>query len=148
VDAFASGRIPEPRRYDLRIPAYPHKTSATYGKYATTWFSLGNEDRFLHAGTLSDGCIAVEDHDAWNQRIYQYLIKARRNNRSVGTLTVSDGPVQRSSDRNNALASGSSIRDLFSVSTVGDMFPENSTRERDLYSNLAGDFRLPVRYRY
>jgi hypothetical protein len=52
--------------YDLAIPAYPSKqTRAAYGawcKHHNLWFRIGIEttgSRFLHAGSISDGCVTV-----------------------------------------------------------------------------------------
>lgn len=79
--------------YDLEIPYEPHIGGARYreqSKYVTTWFRIGHTgDRFLHPGERSAGCVTVTDIPAWT-RIYEYLIRARKNDKSVGTIEVLD----------------------------------------------------------
>jgi hypothetical protein len=52
--------------YKLAIPAFPsEQTRSEYGQWATyhkSWFRLGldvSNDRFLHTGTISEGCVTV-----------------------------------------------------------------------------------------
>lgn len=78
-------------RYDIEIPYEPHPGGASYtgySKYAKTWFRLGNMgDRFLHPGRVTLGCVTVIDIGKWTE-IYNHLIRMRKDERSIGVLTV------------------------------------------------------------
>lgn len=62
--------------------------------YAKNWFYLGtgnavpgNNDRYLHTGRVSAGCITVEPA-SWTA-LYRHLILSRSgNDKTVGTVTV------------------------------------------------------------
>lgn len=93
VDGFTDPRNPIPKgTHDLEIPYEPH---GTYGRpylphspFATTWFRIGHSgDRFLHPGRVSEGCATINalDHST---AIYTYLITARMDAISVGTIEV------------------------------------------------------------
>ena len=86
--------------YDVEMPYEVHSqygadyegTGPGKSRYAKTWFLIGHDHvtkprRYLHPGTISEGCITV-DVDAWND-IYDYLILARAaDGVSVGTIKV------------------------------------------------------------
>lgn len=76
----------------LEIPYEVHPKASGYtgwSQFATTWFRVGHAgNRFLHPGRLSLGCATVSDLSAWT-RIYNALIAARSNDRSVGRISVS-----------------------------------------------------------
>jgi hypothetical protein len=74
--------------HDLEIPDFHHKGGSRYGKYGTTWFRVEHSgDRYLHPGRRSAGCVTVKDTTKWPS-IYAYLISARLDDKSVGTIQV------------------------------------------------------------
>lgn len=77
--------------YDLEIPYEYHSLGGGYeaqSRYAGTWFRIGHQgDRFLHPGRVSLGCATVTNVAEWTN-IYNYLISARKNSVSVGTIKV------------------------------------------------------------
>ena len=77
--------------HNIEIPDAPHSLGSGYlgsAKYARTWFRVGNKgDRYLHCGQVSLGCITVKDVGSWD-KIYEHLIKSRKNNQSVGVIKV------------------------------------------------------------
>lgn len=85
--------------HPIQLPDFPHKGGRSYiteSSKALTWFYLGrgkavkgNNDRYLHPGTVTAGCVTVTDLAKWNT-IYSYLILCRKNDRSVGDLLVVD----------------------------------------------------------
>lgn len=93
-----SGDHPVPLgMHPIQIPDFPHTWGVDYmaqSPYAKNWFYLGqgnampgNNDRYLHTGRLSDGCITV-DPAGWTQ-LYQYLILCRRGDgKTVGMVSV------------------------------------------------------------
>jgi hypothetical protein len=92
-DAITMARKPVPMgTHDLEIPYEIHPKASGYSDWSpfvTTWFRVGHAgDRFLHPGRLSFGCATVRDLSAWT-RIYNVLIAARSNDRSVGRISVS-----------------------------------------------------------
>lgn len=83
--------------HPVQIPDFPHAAGGGYSsvsQYAKSWFYLGhghampgNNDRYLHPGSISAGCITV-DPGAWTA-LYRYLILCRRGDgQTVGTVTV------------------------------------------------------------
>ncbi len=83
--------------HPIQIPDFPHNAPDAYtrqSRYAKTWFYLGHgaavpgrNDRYLHTGTLSDGCITVDPAE-WTQ-LYQYLILCRSGDgKTVGMVSV------------------------------------------------------------
>jgi hypothetical protein len=83
--------------HPIQIPDFPHESGLDYlvkSRYAKTWFYLGHgkavkgrNDRYLHPGTASDGCITVEPSQ-WTF-FYQYLIRCRSGNeKTVGIVFV------------------------------------------------------------
>lgn len=83
--------------HPVQIPDFPHEKGALYlgqTPYAKNWFYLGqgnavpgSNDRYLHTGLGSLGCITVEP-TGWT-RLYQYLILCRRGDgKTVGMVTV------------------------------------------------------------
>lgn len=82
--------------YDLEIPDAPHSGGNGYisrSSYATVWFRIRpggdntSTDRYLHPGRISAGCVTVTDVEKWTS-IYEYLYNRRKNDVSVGTITV------------------------------------------------------------
>jgi hypothetical protein len=83
--------------HPVQIPDFPHSGGQAYlinSAYATSWFYLGigaaingNNDRYLHTGGASAGCITMSPAD-WTA-LYKVIITCRRgNNVDVGTVTV------------------------------------------------------------
>lgn len=99
VSAITDANNPVPvGSHPIQIPDFPHELGAGYtaqSPYAKTWFYLGtgnavsgNNDRYLHAGSVSAGCITVAP-SAWTA-LYRYLILCRSGNaKTVGTVVVS-----------------------------------------------------------
>lgn len=92
-DAITMANNPVPMgTHELEIPFEVHPLGNAYmgsSRFASTWFRVGHTgDRFLHPGRLSLGCATVRDLSAWT-RIYNVLIAARSNDRSVGRISVS-----------------------------------------------------------
>ena len=98
VKAFTDSDNPiDIGNHPVQIPDFPHRWGADYmgqSRYAKTWFYLGqghaihgSNDRYLHPGTGSAGCITV-DPSAWTP-LYQYLIRCRSGNgKTVGSVSV------------------------------------------------------------
>ena len=85
--------------HPIQIPDFPHSGGANYvsrSEFAKSWFYLGrgnavalNNDRYLHPGAASAGCITV-DANRWTQ-LYLHLILSRGNDgKTVGTVAVVD----------------------------------------------------------
>lgn len=83
--------------HPIQILDFPHPHGRNYlgtTPYALNWFYLGhgnavpgNNDRYLHPGTLSAGCVTVEPRD-WNA-LYRYLILCRSGDgKTVGSIQV------------------------------------------------------------
>ena len=83
--------------HPIQIPDFPHSGGmeyTRYSNYAKTWFYLGHgeaipfrNDRYLHAGQRTAGCITV-DPGAWTH-LYQYLILCRSNDgKTIGSVSV------------------------------------------------------------
>jgi hypothetical protein len=83
--------------HPVQIPDFPHPGGRDYlsrSPYATSWFYLGigaavsgNNDRYLHTGRYSAGCITMDASD-WTA-LYKAIIFCRRgNNVDVGTVVV------------------------------------------------------------
>lgn len=83
--------------HPIQIPDFPHEFGASYmsqSHYAKTWFYLGRgnavpgrNDRYLHTGRVSAGCITV-DPSGWTQ-LYRYLILCRSGDeKTVGSVRV------------------------------------------------------------
>jgi hypothetical protein len=83
--------------HPVQIPDFPHSGGQSYldaSAYATCWFYLGVgaavsgvNDRYLHPGRVSAGCITMEKSD-WT-KIYKAIVVCRRgNNVDVGTVDV------------------------------------------------------------
>ena len=82
--------------YELEIPDAPHGGGRGYtnrSSYATVWFRIRPSgantslDRYFHPGRVSAGCVTVTDIDRWTAA-YEYLINRRKDDVSVGTITV------------------------------------------------------------
>lgn len=98
VKAFTSGTKPVPLgTHDLAIPDAPHAGGNNYinrASYATVWFLIRTpstdefNDRYLHTGLATAGCVTVKAIESWDA-IYGYLIDRRKGDgRNVGTITV------------------------------------------------------------
>jgi hypothetical protein len=98
VRAITHGDNPIPiGQHPIQIPDFPHEAGFGYvghSVYAKTWFYLGvgvavygRNDRYLHTGMRSAGCITV-DPSGWTA-LYRHLILSRSGNgKTVGTVTV------------------------------------------------------------
>jgi hypothetical protein len=83
--------------HPLQLPDFPHDLGLPYldrTPYALHWFYLGHghatrgaNDRYLHAGTASAGCITVTDVSGWGQ-LYEHLILCRGLDNTIGTVHV------------------------------------------------------------
>jgi hypothetical protein len=98
VVAVSEGKPISVGIYDLEIPDAPHLMAAQYldrSRRALTWFFIGHtmnnnrvNNRYLHTGLASAGCVTVKSLDRWEQ-LYRYLILSRKDDGlSVGTITV------------------------------------------------------------
>lgn len=83
--------------YPIQIPDFPHELGSGYmghSRYAKSWFYLGqgaaiagSNDRYLHTGRISQGCVTV-DPSGWTA-LYQYLILCRSGDgKTVGSIVV------------------------------------------------------------
>lgn len=98
IKAITHSRNPIPAgAHPIQIPDFPHELGMGYiseSTYAKSWFYLGqghavpgNNDRYLHPGSVSAGCITV-DPSEWT-RLYQYLSLCRSGDgKTVGSVTV------------------------------------------------------------
>jgi hypothetical protein len=94
--AVSESALPKIGTHKIQIPDFPHSIGRSYlskSKYALNWFFLGvgsasaGNDRYLHTGRISAGCVTV-DPDKWTA-LYQYLIKRRSGDgKSVGSITI------------------------------------------------------------
>lgn len=86
-----------PGTHPIQLPDFPHHLGAIYlqqSAYAKNWFYLGQgnsvigkNDRYLHPGGVSNGCITVHPTD-WTQ-LYQYLVLCRSGDeKTVGNVVV------------------------------------------------------------
>lgn len=86
-----------PGIHPIQLPDFPHQLGVSYvgrSRFAKTWFYLGSgvaipgdNDRYLHTGDRSAGCVTV-DPDGWTA-LYQFLILCRSGDgKTVGSLTV------------------------------------------------------------
>lgn len=84
-------------KHPIQIPDFPHASGSLYTSqtpFSKSWFYLGhghaisgNNDRYLHPGRFSDGCITIEPSQ-WTI-LYQYLILCRSGNgTTVGSVSV------------------------------------------------------------
>jgi hypothetical protein len=89
--------------YELSVPDEPHlypedsnyNRYLTQSSYARVWYPIpadqnqdGTDDqRFLHCGDASAGCVTVRDVPQWTG-IYKYLYNRRLRDGVIGTVTV------------------------------------------------------------
>jgi hypothetical protein len=84
--------------HPIQLPDFPHDLGRGYlsqASKAMTWFYLGsgnaipgNNDRYLHPGRISAGCVTVTDIAKWDS-LYDVLILSRApGGRNAGTITV------------------------------------------------------------
>ncbi|MBW5405604.1 hypothetical protein ACISK3_01340 [Morganella morganii] len=100
ISAFTHTSNPVPAgNHPIQIPDFPHSLGSGYmseSKYAKNWFYLGtgnavahNNDRYLHPGAISAGCVTV-DVASWTA-LYEYLIRCRSGNgKDVGRIIVTN----------------------------------------------------------
>ncbi|MEO8891101.1 MAG: hypothetical protein ABI417_06135, partial [Coleofasciculaceae cyanobacterium] len=85
--------------YEISVPDEPHNAGNTYlsdSSYARLWYPIPadqdgdgkNDDRFLHCGSNSLGCVTVKTISQWTG-IYRYLYNRRLRDDVIGTITVS-----------------------------------------------------------
>lgn len=85
-------------RHPMQLPDFPHDLARSYisrASKAMTWFYLGTgnaiagkNDRYLHPGRISAGCVTVTDISKWDL-LYAVLILSREpGGKNVGTITV------------------------------------------------------------
>ena len=83
--------------HKIQLPDFPHKGGGGYlsqSAYAFSWFYMGvghaisgKNDRYLHTGSASDGCVTVNPAD-WT-KVYNYLILSRQGDQAnVGIIKV------------------------------------------------------------
>lgn len=83
--------------HPIQIPDFPHPLGVGYlgqTPYAKSWFYLGRgaaipgiNDRYLHTGRVSLGCVTV-DPSGWTE-LYRYLILCRSGDeKTVGSIIV------------------------------------------------------------
>ncbi len=90
VNGIIDATNPVPQgKHDIEIPDFQHtEYGSGYGAFATTWFRIGHSgDRYLHPGRVSAGCVTITDISQWPS-IWSYLINSRKDNRSVGEITI------------------------------------------------------------
>lgn len=82
--------------YDIEIPDYAHAGGEYYlqwAKLAKVWFHIGHdsrEERYIHLGTFSRGCVTLTERDRWDA-LCNVLMRARKEDgRSTGVLEVVD----------------------------------------------------------
>jgi hypothetical protein len=79
--------------YDIEIPDAPHGNVDQYldrARRAKTWFPILNQSgRYFHTGSRTAGCLTVTDIDKWDS-LYDKVIKRRKDDKSVGTVQVTD----------------------------------------------------------
>lgn len=98
VNAITDSSNPVPAgQHPIQLPDFPHELGAGYlssSRFAKTWFYLGRghavpgrNDRYLHTGRVSAGCVTVEP-SGWTT-LYEYLILCRNNDgATVGSIAV------------------------------------------------------------
>lgn len=78
-------------KHDIEIPDFQHNKTKDLTYHGSTWFRLGHSgDRYLHPGSFSKGCITIIGGYPYWEHIYGALIEARKDDKSVGTMTVID----------------------------------------------------------
>ena len=84
--------------YPIQLPGFPHDLARSYvpqASKAMTWFYLGTghavpgiNDRYLHPGLISAGCVTVTDLSKWDM-LYDTLILSRvPGGHDAGIITV------------------------------------------------------------
>ena len=80
--------------YDIEIPDAPHDKGRKYlnrSKFALVWFHIGHnarDDRFLHTGSVSAGCVSMKEIEKWTAVCRKLLIARKGDDISIGTLKV------------------------------------------------------------
>lgn len=83
--------------HPIQIPDFPHPKGNHYmpqSLYAKCWFFLSNgraikgkDDKYLHTGLRTAGCVTVDPND-WT-KLYKYIILCRKGDgKNVGTIKV------------------------------------------------------------
>lgn len=80
--------------YDIEIPGSPQGYGQPYldrAKLAKIWFRIGHDGaRFLHAGSVSRGCMTIIEIEKWD-KLCEILLKSRKGDFvSVGVVEVID----------------------------------------------------------
>lgn len=86
--------------HPVQIPDYPHAIGSGYVPTASkslSWFFLGtgnsvagSNERYLHTGMVSAGCVTMTDVAQWDS-LYNAIILCRApGGKNVGTITVQD----------------------------------------------------------
>jgi hypothetical protein len=84
--------------YEISVPDEPHNWGDPYmseSSYARLWYPIPidqdrdgkNDDRFIHCGENSGGCVTVRDVPQWTG-IGKYLYNRRLRDGVIGTITV------------------------------------------------------------
>ena len=83
--------------HNIQIPDFPHPSGRSYLSqtvHALSWFYMGvgnaiagKNDRYLHTGSVSAGCVTVSPSD-WD-KLYEHVILSRQgDDTNVGTIKV------------------------------------------------------------
>lgn len=82
--------------YNIEIPDNPHRGGWNYlnkAPHATTWFRiayLNENDRYVHTGERSLGCITLIESGRWEE-LYSVFISARKGDGfNIGTIEITD----------------------------------------------------------
>ena len=78
--------------YDLELPYELHTIGSAYrsrAAYARTWFRIGHSgDRFLHAGSISAGCVTIRQIERWDEICGRIITSRKGDMRNVGQIVV------------------------------------------------------------
>lgn len=85
-------------RHPVQLPAFPHDLGRSYvprASKAMTWFYLGTgnaipgrNDRYLHPGRISAGCVTVTELSKWDSLYAVLIISRMPGGSNAGTITV------------------------------------------------------------
>lgn len=85
--------------HPVQLPDFPHELGRTYissASKAMTWFYLGTgnatpgNDRYLHPGRISAGCVTVTDISKWDLLYAKLILSRAQGGKNVGTITVQE----------------------------------------------------------
>lgn len=87
-------------RHPVQLPDFPHDLGRSYTSRASTamtWFYLGTgnaisgkDDRYLHPGRMSAGCVTVTDISKWDLLYAVLMISRAPGGKNIGTITVQE----------------------------------------------------------